>query len=144
MSENNFQKILVPLDGSTSSTRGLNIAIMLAKQSGGLITGLNIISSSGFSKTPAMLKKYVKEMRKNSEKILLQAERSMEKTGTRFEGRILISPGIVKTIIGFAKSKKYDIIVMGSRGQTMPDARYLGSVANGVLHNVNIPVLIVK
>lgn len=144
MSQNNFQKILVPLDGSQNSMRGLEVAISLAKQSGGTITGLYIISSSGFPKASSMLQKYRKELMKTSETIMLQAQTSAVKNGVKFDGKILTSPGIVKTIIGFAKSKKFDMVVMGSRGKSSPDARYLGSVANGVLNDLDMPVLIVK
>ena len=144
MSQNAFKKILVPLDGSTNSIRGLNTAILLAKQSSGTITGLYVISSSGFSKAPSLLKKYRKELIKNAEKIMLQARSSASKSGVEFDGKIITSPGIVRTIVGFAKSKRFDMIIMGSRGQGSPDAKYLGSVSNGVLHSLEIPVLIVK
>ncbi len=144
MSQNIFQKILVPLDGSANSMRGLNAAILLAKQSGGYITGLYVISSSGFSKASSMLKKYKKELKSNSETIMFQAKTNAAKNGIKFEGKVIVSPGIVRTIVGFAKSKKYDVIVMGSRGQSSPDVKYLGSVANGVLYDLNMPILIVK
>jgi nucleotide-binding universal stress UspA family protein len=144
MSQNAFQKILVPLDGSTNSIRGLNAAILLAKQSSGTITGLYVISSSGFSNTPSLLKKYRIELIKNAEKIMSQARSSAAKNGVGFDGKIITSPGIVKTIVGFAKSKRFDIVVMGSRGRSSPDVKYLGSVTNGVLNNLEIPVLIVK
>ncbi len=123
--------------------RGLNVAISLAKQSGGAITGLYVISS-GFSGNPSMLKKYRKEMIKNSETIMFQAQASAIKNGVKFDGKVIISPGIVKTIVGFTKSKKFDMVVIGSRGKSSPDAKYLGSVANGVLYDLNTPVLIVK
>ena len=144
MSQNTFKKILVPLDGSPNSMRGLNTAILLAKQSGGAITGLYVISSSGFSKAPSLLKKYRKELIKNAEKIMFQARSNTIKNNVEFDAKIITSPGIVKTIAGFAKSKRFDMVVMGSRGQSSPDARYLGSVANGVLHILEVPVLIVK
>ncbi len=69
---------------------------------------------------------------------------SVTKNGIEFDGKIITSPGIVKTIVGFAKSKRFDIVIMGSRGQSSSDTKYLGSVTNGVLNNLEIPVLIVK
>ncbi|MFZ1077635.1 MAG: universal stress protein [Nitrosotalea sp.] len=144
MSQNTLKKILVPLDGSPNSIRGLNVAISLAKQSSGTVTGLYVISSSGFSKAPTLLKKYRTELIKSAEKIMLQARSSVTKNGIEFDGKIITSPGIVKTIVGFAKSKRFDIVIMGSRGQSSSDTKYLGSVTNGVLNNLEIPVLIVK
>lgn len=133
----------MPLDGSPNSIRGLNVAVSLAKQSGGAVTGLYVISS-GLSGNSSMLKKYKKELLKNAEAIILQAQTSAIKNKVKFDGKILISPGIVKTIVGFTKSKKFDMVVIGSRGKRSPDAKYLGSVANGVLNDLNMPVLIVK
>ncbi len=144
MSQNQFKKIIVPLDGSSNSIRGLNEAIALAIKTGGNITGLNVISSASFANAPQILKKYRKEMLKNSEKIISQAKTYASRNGIEFNGKIITSPGIAKTITGYAKSKGFDILIMGSRGKSAPDAIYLGSVTNGVLHNSKIPVLVVK
>ncbi len=132
------------MDGSSNSIRGLNEAIALAIKTGGNITGLNVISSASFANASHILKKYRKEMLKNSEKIISQAKIHANRNGIEFNGKIITSPSIVKTITGYAKSKGFDILIMGSRGKSAPDAIYLGSVANGVLHDAKIPVLLVK
>jgi len=72
------------------------------------------------------------------------ARTSTARHGITFNERNAVSRDIVKTIVGYAKSSKADIIVMGSRGERGPLKEYLGSVANGVLHDSKMPVLIVK
>ena len=57
---------------------------------------------------------------------------------------ILISNSTVKEIVTYAKSKKVDLIVMGSHGRTGLNKLILGSVANGVSQMVHCPILIVK
>ena len=47
-------------------------------------------------------------------------------------------------IAGIAESGKYDLIVMGSRGQTALGNMILGSVATGVLARCKQPVLLIR
>ena len=51
---------------------------------------------------------------------------------------------IVKEIVNFAKSKKFDLIVMGSHGRTGLNKLILGSVANGVAQQAKCSVMVVK
>lgn len=81
---------------------------------------------------------------KNAKKIMSHAKTSTARHGIAFNEKVVVSGDLVKTIAGYAKSSKSDIIVMGSRGEGNPRKEYLGSVANGVLHDSKIPVLIVK
>ena len=46
MIQNRFKKILVPLDGSKNSLRGLDKAIYLSRQCGSTITGIFVIPST--------------------------------------------------------------------------------------------------
>ncbi len=143
MLQNRFKKILVPLDGSLNSIRGLNEAISLARQSEGTIIGIHVMPN--FSPTVArILKSYRAEIGKKAREMMLQAETSAARHGISFAEKIAVSGDVVKTISAFAKSSKSDVIVIGSRGEGSPHAEYLGSVANGILHESKIPVLIVK
>ncbi len=143
MLQNRFKKILVPLDGSSNSIRGLNEAISLARQSDATITGIYVIPN--FSpKIAQILKSYRMELKKKSQKIMSHARTSTGRHGIVFNEKFAISGDVIKTIAGYAKSRKFNIIVMGSRGEGSPHAEYLGSVANGVLHESQVPVLIVK
>lgn len=143
MLQNRYKNILVPLDGSLNSIRGLNEAISLARQSGATITGIYVMPN--FSpKVSRILKSYRSELIKNAKKIMSHARTSTARHGVAFYERIAVSRDVVKTIVGYAKSSKSDIIVMGSRGEGSTRKEYLGSVANGVLHDSKMPVLIVK
>ena len=54
------------------------------------------------------------------------------------------STSVVRDITTYAKSRKIDLIVMGSHGRTGVDKLILGSVANGVTQKASCPVLIIK
>ena len=47
-------------------------------------------------------------------------------------------------LLAFAKSRKHDLIVIGSHGRSGFDKVLLGSVANGVSQKTRCPVLIIK
>ena len=64
--------------------------------------------------------------------------------GLEFEEKIIKSNDTVAAISNYAKLGKYDVIIIGSRGQGSPKSEYFGSVANGVLHDSSVPVLLVK
>ena len=57
---------------------------------------------------------------------------------------ILKSNSVVKQIGSFVKSKKVDLIIMGTHGRTGWDKLIFGSIANGVSQRVNCPVLLVR
>ncbi|MBI3841886.1 MAG: universal stress protein [Thaumarchaeota archaeon] len=141
--QNRFKRILVPLDGSLNSIRGLNEAISLARQCNGTITGIYVTQNFP-PKLARVLRTFRANMLKTARKIMSHARTSTARHGIVFCEKVASSTDVVKTVVGFAKSRKFDIIVMGSRGQGSQHAEYLGSVANGILHDSKIPVLIVK
>lgn len=133
----------MPLDGSLNSVRGLNEAISLARQCNGTITGIYVTQNFP-PKLARVLRTFRANMLKTARKIMSHARTSTARHGIVFCEKVASSTDVVKTVVGFAKSRKFDIIVMGSRGQGSQHAEYLGSVANGILHDSKIPVLIVK
>jgi nucleotide-binding universal stress UspA family protein len=63
--------------------------------------------------------------------------------GIMFQSKIIFgSPSL--EIDEMAKKKGFDIIVIGSRGESGLKEIFLGSVANAVVHKSKIPVLVIK
>ena len=71
------------------------------------------------------------------------AKTGAAKKGIVFNSKITYGSPISE-IISFAKDKKYDLIVIGSRGMSSAKELFLGSTSNYVLHKSLVPVLIVK
>lgn len=143
MLQNRFKKILVGIDGSPNSIRGLNQAISLARQSQGTVTGIHVLPEFPPS-YEINIKSYRAQLSKNAEKFMKSAKISASQNGIEFEKKIASSKNVVDTTVGFANKNRFDIIVIGSRGLGSPRANYIGSVAHGIVNNSKIPVLVVK
>jgi nucleotide-binding universal stress UspA family protein len=131
---------LVPLDGSQNSLRGLQFGLILAKQSGASIIGVNVFLLPAFLKTMQNLT----HKKEKSKEIINEAELISKKAKVSFKGITKVSTNIGKTIVTIAKSQKVDLIIIGSRGPDPELEMFLGSVANYVVNKSKIPVTVVK
>jgi len=137
-----IKKILVPLDGSKNSFRGLDQAIDLARQCQATITGLYVVPLPP-PRTDYQLKDIEKYFLKNAAKFMANAKKRSAQKGILFYDKIVYGDEGQK-IIKFAKDKKFDLIVIGSRGHSGLKELFLGSTSNYVLHKASMPILIVK
>jgi len=137
-----IKKILVPLDGSKNSLRGLDEAIYLARQCQATITGLYVIPLSK-PITDSQISYLEKYLLNNASNFMSKAKTHAAQNGIVFDDDIVYGDEGPK-IISYANKKSYDIIVIGSRGMNSIKEVFLGSTSNYVLHKSKIPVLIVK
>ena len=137
-----LKRILVCLDGSKNSKRALKMAIFLTRQSDTKLTGIFVLPRNP-KKEYRQLSYPEKPMIKEADKILESAKKLSAQNGILFEKKVSFGePGT--SIVKFAASLDYDIIVIGSRGMGSIKELFLGSTSNHVLHKSKIPVLIVK
>jgi len=142
-----FRNILVPYDGSKNSSRAFKIAIDMAKKYDSKIIGIACIDVIYRGQWYYDSDYYADKIKKQKEivrKSVANLEKSAKKEGIDFTFEVFQSRSIVEKIITFAKTKKIDLIVMGSHGRTGFDKVLLGSVANGVAQRVKCHVMIVK
>ncbi|MEM2786011.1 MAG: universal stress protein [Candidatus Nitrosotenuis sp.] len=138
----NLKNIFVALDGSQSSLKALDMAIYLARQAQGTITGVFVIPlfSVNVAKPSSKLGKIFAE---SGKKILADAKLHCAKNGVVFYEKILCGNEGFK-LVNLAKDRKADLIVMGSRGRNNIKELFLGSVSHYVAQKSSVPVLIVK
>ena len=141
MDSKTLDKILVPLDGSKNSLRGLKFALVIAKQTDSSIVGLNVSSFPALIKNSPIL---IHNAKQKSQEIIKQSKKISQKANIPFTGMSKISKNIGNTIVTLAKNYKIDMIIMGSRGPDPEIGLFLGSVANYVVNKSKIPVTIVK
>jgi len=136
-----IKKILVPLDGSENSYRGLDAAIYQARQSEADIVGITVTppGATTFSYAPT----YTEQDVVNAKKILNDAEKVAEKHNISFNQKILHG-NTSKEIVKFAEDSNFDLIAIGARGLGSVKEAFLGSVSNYISHKSKVPVLIIK
>ena len=142
MSKNLIKKILVPIDGSKNSLRGLDEAIYLARQCQAVIIGLNVIQVP-----PGIVlnKKKLESGSLKAVQMLMDAAKTKSaRHGIQFTYKIIKGADPGYDIIQFSKNHKNDLIIIGARGLGAIKETFLGSVSNYVLHKSKVPVLIVK
>ena len=137
----NIKKILVPLDGSENSLRGLDAAIYHAQKSQAEITAINILPNM-----PEMFRDappYSEKAQKDAENMMTEAKKRTSENDVKFQDKI-VRGSTGKELVKFAEENNFDLITIGSRGISSVKEAFLGSVSNYVSHKSNVPVLIIK
>ena len=139
-----IKKILVPLDNSKNSFRGLSTAIYFAKLSGAKIIALHTVYAppKGDFDTSG---KFNKDHKKQLDSMMNIAQKQCEKSGVDFDKKIVYGNSGYE-IAKFANSSKnkIDLVVIGSRGRSSAKEIFFGSTSQFVLHKVKSPVLVIK
>ncbi|MDH3764621.1 MAG: universal stress protein [Nitrosopumilus sp.] len=138
------KKILIPLDGSKNSIRGLDMAIHIARQSHGTLVALAVKSVPGIYAIHPLGFLDFNSM-SEVKKFLNEAKVRAAKSGIQLTTKALSGdPGY--DIARFANNRKngIDMVVIGARGRSSAKEIFLGSVSNYVLHKSKKPILVVK
>lgn len=139
-----IKKILVPVDGSESSIKGLEQALIVAEYAKATVTILEVIEEfgplPGYYEAAPPGKERVRWI---SEQRFEKAHPVLEKTGVQWD-RVVTEGYAAEKICQLAEEGKYDLIVIGSRGLN-PLARFLvGSVSDRVVHHAPCSVVVVR
>ena len=141
-----LKRIMVCLDGSKNSIRGLDKAILFAKQSDVMIIGVHSDTSfSAFSAVRAPILPE-KKWKKEAKALMNAAKKKVDKNKIGFEGIVIggHSSGIDLTTFANNPGNKIDQIVIGSRGMGFAKALFFGSTSYFVLHAAKAPVTNIK
>lgn len=126
-------RILVPIDVSENARNALEYATAIAREANAKITLLHVLERSLFrSKT--------EEAKKMGALILSKSANEVK--GIELQQKLEIGKP-AKIITQMADKGDYDLIVMGSKGQSAIRRFLLGSVSSHVIHYANRSVLIV-
>lgn len=139
-----IKKILIPIDGSEPSKKGLEMGIKIAESANAEITILEVIEEFG------PLPGYYEAPPPNIERVKWVAEQRFEKIHpvlekTKVKWCRKVEEGYAaETIVRIAEEGNYDLIVIGSRGMGFFGRFLLGSVSDRVVHHAPCSVLVVK
>ncbi len=146
-----FENILIATDGSKHSEHAAQIGIELAKLSKGRIIAIYIadtgryfapISDVGFNISGEIMEEVRSSVLKAGEAAVKRIEDMAKDAGVPGEGKVLEGRP-AEDILKFAEEANISVIVMGSIGKTGLEKFLLGSVAEKVVRNSKVPVLVV-
>ena len=139
--------ILVPFDGSSFSVKAFNAALDIAKKQNAKISILTCLEKDNLGawyKDKRINRQIIKDAKEFAMDSLSKLENTAEKSDVLLSVHIIETKSISKQIVDFANSKKINLIVIGSHGQTGFNRFILGSVSNSVSQLAKCPVLIIR
>lgn len=144
-----YHKIMVPVDESAAAKRALQEAIMLAKLCHSVIRVVNVVDLAQFSwgGVGAMPSEEVrKAVNAVGEKGVREAQALLEQSSLQYEIAVIESAGdkIADLLIREATEHHVDLVVMGTHGFSGFMHVLMGSVAEGVLRQSDIPVMLLR
>ncbi|BAK77142.1 UspA domain protein [Pseudogulbenkiania sp. NH8B] len=144
-----YQRIYVPVDDSETSNLALAEACKLAKEVGAKVCLAHVVDLAqfGWGGTEFLdASELQASIKQAGEKVLSQAEAKAQAMGVQVEGKILESWGdkIASVLIEDLQNWQADLVVMGTHGWSGLMHLLMGSVAEGVLKQVEVPVLLVR
>lgn len=141
-----LKKILWVTDFSDEAQEAFVYAKHFAKTFNAKLIALHVVSDFSptlYSMTAVIkseLTKRLTSMKKDAERKLTALQKKQ-----RFEFKSIVLEGNAsKRIIETAEKKKVDMIIMGKRGTSAIEKLFIGSVANQVLRNSTVPILLTK
>lgn len=145
-----YKKIFVPVDDSYASLRALKEACGLAKQGGGALYLVHVVDLAQFSwgGTGYLQSGEIHDASKEvGSKVLAKAKEVVESFGEiPHEMRVMETAGekVANLIAKTVKEESCDLVVMGTHGFSGVMHLLMGSVAEGVLRQVDVPVMLIR
>lgn len=145
-----YQRILVPVDGSATATRGLDEAIALARLTGASLRLVHVLDDvvfvSAFESGASYAKDFVPKLRRRAEKILETARARAAAAGVAVDTILLecFARSTSDVVVEHARSWTADLIVLGTHGRRGIGRVMMGSDAEEIVRSAPVPVLLVR
>lgn len=145
-----YQRILVPVDGSATSSRGLQEAIKLARLTGARLRLIHIVDeialATGLEAATMMTGDMMELLREGGARLLAKAKARAEKAGVPTDTVIgdSLAGRVCDQVVGQAKRWRADLIVLGTHGRRGVGRVLLGSDAEMIVRLAPVPVLLVR
>ncbi|AEA83509.1 universal stress protein [Streptococcus pneumoniae] len=143
-----MRRLLVAYDGSDNSKRALQYVVDLARDTG-MALQVHVVNVQhepiiyGEYVTSAMIDELNNSLMAKSRSVLDEAAAMLQAGGLTCETHTQLG-NVAEQINDAVKRLGCDTVVMGTRGLGSFTGLVLGSVASRVIHEVSVPVLLVK
>ncbi len=145
-----YSRILVPIDNSAQSERGLVEAIALARTLGSALRLVHVVDlrsmirgvAAGYMPPPAL----VDEWKADGEALVAKAVERARQAGVSAGSVVICNEAlrVCDALLEEAGKSRADLIVMGTHGRRGLTRLVLGSDAELVLRNSPVPVMLVR
>lgn len=144
-----FKHILVPIDGSSTSYAAVSKASELAKAFDSRVTAVCVLSLDPFLgvefiNTQDILDHTIQQAREEIAEILAEAAEKFASQGLNIDTKIIEGSDIARSIVEASEELGADLVVIGSHGRKGFQKFVLGSVAQSILGEISVPVLVVR
>lgn len=142
MAKNGFNRILLPVDFTEHSDRAAVHALRLARQNDATIHLVHVVNISDdimpLVSSMEFERKAVKKAESELRDFAAKRLQGYEKVTTQ-----VLSGVPYREILGYMKSTKCDLVVMGSYGKGSMDRLLMGSTTERILRRATCPVLVI-
>ena len=145
-----YKRILVPFDGSATSTKGLDEAINLAKLTGARLRLIHMADeldfATGFETSAVYARDVIPQMKETGERILDEGATRAAAAGVEVETFLFerIATRLAELVAEQAKAWGADLVVIGTHGRRGVGRLLLGSDAEQIVRMAPVPVLLVR
>ena len=143
-----YQHILVPVDGSEISYTAIQEAATLAQAFQAKVTAVQVLTLDPYIAaeyiTAQQTNELIERARQSIEQDLKQAQTKFAEFGIEVDTHLLEGQSISAEIVKASEKIQADLIVIASHGRTGIKKFFLGSVAQSILADASVPVLIVR
>ena len=142
-----YKRILVPVDGSETSSKALVAALQLAREGGGRVRLVHVLDQLAFLSTGyGPVGDLLQIARQGADRVLGDAMEMAKAAGVPADTQLLQRPGgrIGELVAEEARAWEADLVVVGTHGRSGVSRVLLGSGAEQVLRLSPVPVLSIR
>ncbi len=145
-----YQLILVPIDGSATSDRGLEEAIKLGKLTGAKLRLIHVVDELSFALSTGYGGAYMGDilgaLRDAGGEILSKGQAQVHARGLEVDTVLndSFSGRVCDLVLAQVASWGADLIVLGTHGRRGVGRLFMGSDAEDIVRSATIPVLLLR
>lgn len=143
-----YKRIVVPVDGSAISQRGLKEGVRLARESGGRLKLVHVVEARQAVAVPEMGTEIVPmldALERTGLRTLARAASAARRSGVKADTELVKDHAgpVADAVVAEARRFRADLIVMGTHARRGVARALLGSDAEMVTRKSSVPVLLV-
>jgi nucleotide-binding universal stress UspA family protein len=142
-----FRSILVPLDGSPLAEQAVPLAASIAQRGGGKLRLILVheLPSAPLDPLAAKLFTSIELAARKSERAYLRGiQAKLREGGIRLSSAVTVTGKAGPELAKYVRELGIDLVVMATHGRGGIKRAWLGSVADYLIRNLEVPVLLVR